>query len=56
MHDHFIGSFWGNVIVIAVAGIIALACIVGMLWMIVRPGETDRKHAKYSIFDEGSEP
>jgi len=56
MHDHLAGSFWGNVIIIVLAGAIALACIVAMFWMIVRPGEKDRKHPKYAIFDEGSEP
>ena len=49
MHDHLIGSIWGNVTIIAVAGAVALACFAVMFWMLIRPGETDRHHPKYGI-------
>ena len=49
MQHHLIGPFWGNVVIIGLGGAITVACFVAMLWMLIRPGETDRKHAKYSI-------
>jgi hypothetical protein len=49
MHDHLIGPLWGNIMIIAIAGVITLACFVAMLWMLLRPGETNRHHAKYVI-------
>jgi uncharacterized membrane protein len=49
MHDHLIGPLWGNIIIIAIAGVITVACFVVMLWMLFRPGETNRHHAKYAI-------
>jgi hypothetical protein len=49
VHDHLIGPLWGNIIIIAMAGAITVACFVAMLWMLFRPGETDRRHAKYAI-------
>ena len=49
MHDHLIGPLWGNLIIMAVAGAITAACFVAMFWMLIRPGETDRQHAKYTI-------
>jgi hypothetical protein len=49
MQHHLIGPLLGNLIIIAVAGAITLACFVAMAWMLIRPGETDRKHAKYTI-------
>jgi hypothetical protein len=52
VHDHLTGPFWGNVIIIALAGAITVACFAAMLWMIFRPGETDRNHPKYRIFEE----
>jgi hypothetical protein len=56
MHDHLIGPFWGNLIVISFAAAITVACFGAMFWLIFRPGETDRSHPKYDIFGEGSEP
>ena len=49
MHDHLIGPLWGNLIIMAVAGAITAACFVAMFWMLIRPGETDQRHAKYAI-------
>ncbi|HEX4585944.1 MAG TPA: hypothetical protein VH183_14040 [Burkholderiaceae bacterium] len=49
MHDHLAGPFWGNVIIIALAGAITLGCFVAMLRMLIRPGETDPSHSKYTI-------
>ncbi len=52
MEHHLIGPLWGNIIIIAVAAAITAACFVGMLWMLIRPGETNRSHAKYSILSD----
>jgi len=49
MEHHLIGPMWGNIIIIAVAGAITVACFGAMLWMLIRPGETDRNHSKYDI-------
>jgi hypothetical protein len=49
MHEHLIGPLWGNIIVIAVAVVVTAACFAAMLWMLLRPGENDRRHAKYAI-------
>lgn len=49
MPHHLIGPLLGNVAIIAVAGAITVACFLAMIWMLVRPGETDRHHAKYNI-------
>jgi hypothetical protein len=49
VHDHLIGPLWGNIMIIAMAGVITVARVVAMLWMLFRPGETDRRHAKYAI-------
>jgi hypothetical protein len=49
MHQHLIGPLWGNIIIIAAAGVITVACFVAMFWMLIRPCETDRNHVKYTI-------
>ncbi|MBN8714194.1 MAG: hypothetical protein J0H50_09480 [Xanthomonadales bacterium] len=49
MHHHLIGPLWGNLIIIGVAGTITVACFVAMVWMLIRPGEKDRKHPKYAV-------
>ena len=49
MHHHLIGPLWGNAMIIATTGAITAVCFVAMFWMLVRPGETDRRHAKYAI-------
>lgn len=49
MHHHLIGPFWGIVTVVAIGGVITLACFVAMFWMLIRPGETSPDHAKCQI-------
>ena len=49
MHHQLISASWGNLVIVAVAGAITVACFIAMLWMLVRPGETDRRHCKYAI-------
>jgi len=49
MHHPLNGPFWGNVIIIALAGAITVACFVAMFRMLFDPGETDRRHPKYDI-------
>lgn len=43
------GPVLGNLLVIAVVGTAALACIVLALRMVFRPGETESGHPKYGI-------
>jgi hypothetical protein len=43
------GSVLGNVIVIALTGMVTLACIVAAFWMVIRPGERNPDHPKYRI-------
>ena len=52
MHHQLIGPFWGNVIIIGIAGAITLACFVAMFRMLFRPGETDQNHPKYDILQD----
>jgi hypothetical protein len=49
MHHHLSGPFWGNVIIIAFAGAITVACFAAMFWMLFHPGETGERHPKYDI-------
>jgi hypothetical protein len=49
VHHHLIGPFWGNVIIIGIAGAITVACFVAMCWMLLRPGEADPHHPKYLV-------
>jgi len=49
VHHHITGPFWGNVIIIGIAGQIAAACFVAMFWMLLRPGEADPSHPKYEV-------
>ena len=49
VHHHLIGPFWGNVVIIGIAGAITLACFVAMFWMLRHPGETDPHHPKYAV-------
>jgi hypothetical protein len=52
MHDHLIGPLWGNVMIVAVASAVTLACFGAMFWMLFRPGETNRHHPKYDILQD----
>ena len=49
MHHHLLGPLWGNVVVIALAGIVTVGCFAAMIWMLIRPGEADRSHPKYDV-------
>jgi hypothetical protein len=49
MEHHMAGPMLGNVIIIAVAGAITVACFVAMFWVLLRPGETNPNHPKYDI-------
>ncbi len=49
MHDALSGPFWGNVVIVAVTGVITLGCFVAMFQMLFHPGETDRRHPKYEV-------
>lgn len=49
MHHHLIGPYWGNLIIIAIAGAITVACFVAMCRMLLRPGEADPRHPKYMV-------
>ena len=49
MHHHLIGPLWGNIVIISLAGIITMACFVAMCWMLIRPGEKNHNHPKYSV-------
>ena len=49
MHHHLIGPYWGNVIIIGIAGAITIGCFAAMFWMLRHPGETDPHHPKYSV-------
>ncbi len=52
MHHHLIGPLWGNVIIMILAGAITVGCFAAMVWMLLRPGEVDRAHPKYSILSD----
>ena len=49
MHDHLIGPLSGNIAIIVLAGAVTVVCFVAAFWMLSRPGETERHHAKYAI-------
>jgi hypothetical protein len=49
MDHHLTGPFWGNVVIFIIAGATTVACFVTMFWMLLRPGETDPNHPKYSV-------
>jgi len=51
MHDALSGPLWGNVIIVAVTGVITLGCFVVMFRMLLHPGETDRRHPKYEVLE-----
>ncbi len=54
MDHHLMGPFWGNVMIIGLAGSITVACFIAMLRMLFSPGETDRHHPKYNILRDDS--
>jgi hypothetical protein len=54
MHDHIVGPYWGNVVIIGLAGSITTACFLAMLRMLFFPGESDPKHPKHQILSDAS--
>jgi hypothetical protein len=46
------GPFWGNVVIVVLAGAITLACIAATFRMLFHPGEHDPRHPKYMILRE----
>lgn len=52
MHHPLTGPFWGNIAILVLAGSFTIACFAAMLRMLVRPGEDDRRHAKYMILED----
>ncbi|MGH7626297.1 MAG: hypothetical protein ACREOJ_13400 [Gemmatimonadaceae bacterium] len=48
----FSAHWLGNIIIIALAGAITIGCFVAATWMLVRPGERDRRHPKYQVLDD----
>ena len=54
MHHELAGPLLGNIVIIAIAGSITIACFVAMLRMLLKPGETDETHPKYRVLgDDG---
>jgi hypothetical protein len=51
-HEMMTGPWLGNLIIVILAGGITLGCFVTMFWMLLRPGETDPRHPKYSILSD----
>jgi hypothetical protein len=49
VNHHLLGPFWGNVIIIGLAGAVTVACFVAMFRMLWRPGETYPRHPKYMV-------
>lgn len=49
MQHHLMGPFWGNVLIVVLAGAITLGCFTAMVRMLFSPGERDLRHPKYMI-------
>lgn len=52
MQHAFMGPFWGNIVIIVLAGAITLGCFAAMFRMLFHPGEGDPRHPKYMILRE----
>ncbi len=52
MHEHLTGPLPGVIAIVALTIAVTLACFVAMFWMLLRPGETDRRHPKYGVLDD----
>lgn len=50
--QNFSAHWLGNIIIIGVTSAITIACFVVATWMLVRPGERDRRHPKYLMLDD----
>lgn len=49
MEHQMAGPLLGNLIIIAMSGAITVGSFVAMFWMLLWPGETDRRHPKHDI-------
>jgi hypothetical protein len=49
MRDLTAAPWIGDLVVILIAGTVTIACFVTMFWMLLKPGETDRRHPKYRV-------
>lgn len=47
--QNFSAHWLGNIIIISIAGAITVACFVAAAWMLVHPGERDRRHPKHQV-------
>lgn len=52
MQHAFMGPFWGNIVIMVLAGTITLGCFAAMFRMLFHPGEDDPRHPKYMILRE----
>lgn len=52
MQHHLMGPFWGNVLIVLLAGTITISCFAAMFRMLFSPGERDPRHPKYMILRE----
>ena len=47
--QNFSAHWLGNIIIIAIAGAITVACFVAAAWMLGHPCERDRRHPKNQV-------
>jgi hypothetical protein len=52
MQFHITDHLVGNIIIIAAAGIITVACFAAAIRMLVRPGEKNKRHPKYEVLND----
>lgn len=52
MMESFAAHWFGNLVIVIVCGLCALACFGVALHMLLRPGEKDEHHPKYLILHD----
>ena len=52
MEHHLTGPLWGNVIIMGIAGGIAIGSLLAAIRLLIRPKETNPRHPKFLILDE----
>jgi hypothetical protein len=52
MQEHMTGPLPGVIAIVALTIAVTLGCFVAMFRMLLRPGETDRRHPKYGVLDD----